>query len=159
LVLEGGANAGVANNQCEGKFMDAPLKTNSRMHPNGRVAILSVLVGLVLAGIGARFLFWPVAAARTFGIHGDALALHHVIALRDIWLGLMAVGLAVLKEWRALSLWMALGALVCLGDSVIAARAGGRWPPILFHLGSGVVLTALAIVIAHRRKPKGKSEA
>jgi Domain of unknown function (DUF4267) len=139
--------------------MDAPLKTNSCMHRKGRVAILSVLVGLVLAGIGARFLFWPVAAARTFGIRGDALALHHVIALRDIWLGLMAVGLAVLKEWRALSLWMALGTLVCLGDSVIAARAGAAWPPILFHLGSGVVLTGLAIVTGNYSKPKGKSQA
>ena len=141
--------------------MNAPVKANNRMHPNGRVAILSLLVGLVLTVIGARFLVWPVAAARTFGVRGDlqGMALHQVVALRDIWLGLLAVGLVMLKEWQALTLWMGLGALVCLGDSFIAARAGGAWPPILFHLGSGVVLTALAIVIAHRRKPKGKSEA
>jgi hypothetical protein len=120
---------------------------------DNRVLGLSLFVAAVLTLIGLRFLFWPEAAARMFGVPGrpTGYELHYAIALRDLWLGLLAIALALSKEWRALALWMALGVLVCLGDAAIAMQAGSRWPAISFHAGSGVLLASLATALLWRR--------
>lgn len=101
---------------------------------------LAALAGAVLALIGVRFLLDPRAAQQTFGL-GKGLVgseLHHLVGLRDVWLGGLAVLLAVLREWRALTLWLAFGALVCLADAAIVATSTGKWWAVAFHLGSAV---------------------
>ena len=97
--------------------------------------------GLVLLVIGLRFLIVPEAATRTFGLGArpDAATLDAVIGLRDLWLAGLALAFAILREWRALALWLLLGAGVCAGDAVIVARHGGPGLALAFHVVSGVV--------------------
>ena len=113
---------------------------------------LGVCAGLLLAVIGVRFMLVPRTAANNFGL-GKELAgfeLHHMVGLRDIWLGLLAVALAALKEWRALALWFAFGALVCFADAVIAGTSSGKPLAIAFHVGSGVFCAAMALALRGR---------
>lgn len=114
---------------------------------------LAVAGGVLLLAIGLRFWLDPETAARGFGVpRGHAgHALHQAIALRDIWLGALAVLLALLKEWRALALWLALGTVVCWGDAAIVLGAGGKWGPVAFHLGAGAVSLVLAALVWRRR--------
>jgi hypothetical protein len=97
--------------------------------------------GLVLVVIGIRFLVVPEAATRMFGLGPKpaTAALDAVIGLRDLWLGTLAVALALLREWRALALWLLLGAGVCLGDAAIVAYYGGPAAALAFHVVSGLL--------------------
>ena len=113
---------------------------------------LSVGAGLLLAFIGIRFMIVPRSAANTFGLAREIAGyeLHHIVGLRDIWLGLLAVALAALREWRALALWFGLGALVCFADASIAAGSSGKMRAIVFHTGAGIVCAWMAIAIWQR---------
>src|SRR5688572_14804039 len=107
---------------------------------------LCVIGGVLLAVIGIRYLLTPESAARTFGVPGrpEGHELYYIIGLRNVWLGLLAVALAALCEWRALSLWFALGAVVCFADASIAGSSTGRVPQVAFHAGCGLACIALA---------------
>lgn len=110
------------------------------------ILALCLMGGAMLAIIGARFAFLPESAARTFGVPGKPAGyeLHYIIALRNVWLGILAMGFAALRQWSALALWFATGALVCFADSWIAANATGRLPQVSFHVGCGVACAVLA---------------
>lgn len=114
-----------------------------------RIALLAILAGFLLALIGFRFLIVPDSAIRTFGLSPAITGhqLHGIIGLRDLWLGVLAVALAVLSEWRALALWLFLGVLVCWGDALIVATSGGNMWAIVFHAVSGVYCLALGIAV------------
>ncbi|MBX9592014.1 MAG: DUF4267 domain-containing protein [Hyphomonadaceae bacterium] len=110
------------------------------------IIALSLIGGVLLTVIGIRYLLTPEGAARTFGVPGRpaGFELYYIIGLRNVWLGLMAVLLAILREWRALALWFSLGVIVCFADAGIAASSTGRWPQIAFHIGSGLASAGLA---------------
>jgi len=105
--------------------------------------------GLLLTVIGIRFLLVPESAARTFGVATPPVGheMHYLIGLRDIWLGLLAMAFAALREWRAVMLWAATGAVVCFADAAIAAMSKGSLPQVAFHFGSGIVCVAVAAYI------------
>jgi len=105
-----------------------------------------LLGGVLLTVIGVRYFLMPEQAARTFGVPGRPAGyeLYYIIALRNVWLGLLALGLALLRQWNALALWFAMGAIVCFGDAGIAASSTGRWPQIAFHIGCGIACIGLA---------------
>ena len=107
--------------------------------------LICALGGVLLAFIGVRYLLVPEAAARTFGVPARPTGheLYHIIGIRNVWLGLLAISYAVLRQWRALALWFATGAVVCFADAGIAARALGALPQIAFHVGCGVCCAAL----------------
>ena len=107
---------------------------------------LAIATGVVLSVIGVRFLITPEAAATFFGIDRryPGFAPHAAIALRDLWLGLLVVAFAVLRDWRAVALWLGLATLVCFGDAIIAATSSGRWVSVAFHSGSGLFCAVLA---------------
>ena len=132
------------------------IETTHAAPPNarrdGRIIALAALAGVLMTVIGLRFVVFPDSAARFFGLVGrpNGFQLHTVIGLRDLWLGLLAVALCWFEEWRALMLWLGLGALVCFGDAGIVAGAEGKPLAVVFHLVSGVFFSVLA-VLAWRR--------
>ena len=120
------------------------------------VAFVSTIGGLLLTIIGARYFITPEGAAYTFGVprHPQGYEFHYVIGLRNLWLGLLAIAFAALREWRALALWFAMGTFVCFADAMIAATSTGRVPQVAFHVGCGIgciVLAALNWRLARRR--------
>ncbi len=110
------------------------------------VLIVCLIGGILLFAIGVRYLLAPEAATLTFGLprRPANLELHYVTGLRNIWLGALAIAFATLREWRALGLWFAMGAIVCFADAAIAASSVGRLPHIAFHAGCGVACIALS---------------
>lgn len=114
--------------------------------PQRAVLVVCLLGGVLLLGIGVRYLLAPEAAALTFGIpkRPQALELHYITGLRNIWLGGLAIALATLREWRALALWFAMGSIVCFADALIAASSAGRWPHVGFHVACGVASIGLS---------------
>ena len=109
---------------------------------------LAFAAGIALFLIGVRFLLMPQPAARFFGLADPPGPhdLHYVVGLRDLWLALILIGLAALREWRSLALALALGSLVCLADAVIVAQSSGRAAALAFHIGSGAYCAAVAWV-------------
>jgi hypothetical protein len=106
-----------------------------------------LLGGVLLTIIGIRYFAVPEQAARTFGVPGRPAGyeFHYIIGLRNVWLGLLAIALAALREWRALALWFALGTIVCFADAAIAATSTGRVPQVAFHVACGLACVALTI--------------
>lgn len=112
------------------------------------VLVFSLLGGLLLTIIGIRYFVVPESAARTFGVPGRPTGneLYYIIGLRNVWLGLLAMALSALREWRALALWFAFGTIVCFADATIAASSTGRLWKIAFHVSCGIVCAGLAAV-------------
>jgi hypothetical protein len=111
------------------------------------VGAAAIAVGALLALIGMRFLLAPDLAARQFGVatvSTDA-ALHRAIGLRDIWLGLVAIGLALWRWWPGLALWFAAGTVVCLGDAVLVLASSGSAWAVAFHLAAGALFAGVAL--------------
>lgn len=113
---------------------------------------LAIAAGVLLTLIGIRFLIVPRTAANNFGLAREITGypLHHMVGLRDIWLGALAIALAALREWRALLWWFALGAVVCFADAGIAGASSGKALAVGFHLLSGVFCAVLALAIRAR---------
>ncbi|MEO1206181.1 MAG: DUF4267 domain-containing protein [Pseudomonadota bacterium] len=119
----------------------------SRDQKPQRVVGLTLIAGAILTIIGIRFWVFPDQATSTFGLDPDnpGLGFERMISLRDIWLGLLAVGFALLREWRALMLWFGLGALVCWADATLVINADGPTAAVAFHAVSGIFCLALAV--------------
>lgn len=125
---------------------DAATAGNPRK--NRHIVWLGVFAGALLFLIGVRFLVVPDGAAFTFGIAKappDSAALHHVIGLRDLWLGGLAVAFALWRDWRSLALWLLLAVGVCWADAAIVAANGGAPLAIGFHVGSGIFCLVLGV--------------
>lgn len=122
---------------------------------------LGIFAGMVLTVIGIRFIAVPQAAAFTFGLGHEIVGdeLHHVVAMRDLWLGLMAVALAALCEWRALGLWFVMGAAVCVADAAIVASTAGPWWALTFHLASGLFCGWVGTACLRHAKRQGRGHA
>jgi hypothetical protein len=109
---------------------------------------ICLLGGALLTFIGIRYFLVPHAAARTFGVPGrpTGFELHYILGLRNVWLGLLAVALALMRQWRALALWFAGAVAVCFSDAAIAARSTGGLPQIAFHTSCGFASVILALL-------------
>jgi hypothetical protein len=114
--------------------------------PEPWIGTVCLLGGVLLTVIGVRYFLVPESAARTFGVPGRPVGyeFHYIIGLRNVWLGLLAVGFALLRQWAALALWFSLGVIVCFADAAIAMGSTGRWPQIAFHIGCGIACIVLA---------------
>jgi Domain of unknown function (DUF4267) len=118
------------------------------MHARERFQLIfSLLGGVLLVFIGVRYFVMPEQASLTFGVPRRPVGheLHAIIALRNIWLGLLAVSFALLRQWTALALWFGLGVFVCFGDAAIVLSTTGRWPQIAFHVSCGIACIGLAV--------------
>jgi hypothetical protein len=119
------------------------------MHKQRWIIGAGLAGGTLLAVIGIRYLLVPESAAQTFGVprRPTGHELYYIIGLRNLWLGLLAVGFALLHQWRALGLWFAMGVVVCFADASIAATSTGRMAQVAFHLACGVVCAVLAAAL------------
>jgi uncharacterized protein DUF4267 len=113
--------------------------------------------GALLTLIGIRYVLVPQSAASMFGVppRPAGFELHYAVGLRNIWLGLLAMAFAALREWRALALWFAAAVAVCFADGLIVATSTGSVPQVAFHLGCGLASAVLAVLCwrASRRSP------
>jgi len=127
----------------------------SRKHRH--IVWLGVLAGAALAVIGARFMVLPGPATWSFGLGKGPFGaeLQTIIGLRDLWLGGLGIAFAALREWRALALWLGLGALVCVADAALVWNATGKWWAIGFHLGAAVFCGWLGIAAARASRRDG----
>jgi hypothetical protein len=109
---------------------------------------ICLLGGALLTFIGIRYFLVPHAAARTFGVPGrpTGFELHYIVGLRNVWLGLLGVAFALMREWRSLALWFAGATVVCFSDALIASHSVGGLPQVTFHTTSGFVSAILAIL-------------
>jgi hypothetical protein len=107
-----------------------------------------LLGGALLTFIGIRYFLVPGSAARTFGVPArpTGFELHYILGLRNVWLGLLAVALALMREWRALALWFAGAVVVCFSDALIVTRSTGGLPQIAFHTSCGFASVVLALL-------------
>ena len=117
---------------------------------------LAMAAGVALALIGVRFGLMPRSAARFFGIDmpPDPAHLHYVVAVRDIWLGVLIIAFACWRDWRALALWLGLGAVICFADALIVAPATASLGSIAFPMASGIYCAVLGFACwrEHRRE-------
>lgn len=125
---------------------DKGVASQKSTHLERWILALCLIGGVLLTVIGIRYFITPDGAARTFGVTASPAGyeFHYIIGLRNVWLGLLAVAFAGLREWRALTLWFGLGAFVCFADAAIAASSTGRLPQIAFHVGCGLACVGLA---------------
>ena len=89
----------------------------------------ALVIGIVMAatkGVAGRG--WFVGGGILAGVAGAVLV----------------AAFAMLREWRALAVWFALGTIVCFADATIAATSTGRLPQVAFHASCGVACIALA---------------
>jgi Domain of unknown function (DUF4267) len=113
-----------------------------------RLVLASCLLGgTLLTIIGIRYFLVPESAAYTFGLAEPPTGyeMHYIIALRNVWLGLLAIAFVLLRQWSALALWFGLGSFVCFADATIAASSSGGTAQVAFHLSSGVLCAGLAL--------------
>ena len=119
------------------------------------VLAVCIVVGAILTIIGIRYLVSPYAAARTFGLsESPGRELHTLIGLRNVWVGLLAIGFAAMRQWPALALWFGIGSVVCFADAAVVAASSGKPVQTAFHIGSGVVFLAVALVTWRKARSK-----
>jgi hypothetical protein len=91
--------------------------------------ILAGLFGLFLAAMGSVFLLSPQVAVSAFGIdpsHMADLGLAPALGVRQIVYGLTLAALAAGRKASALGIVLLLGALVPIGDYLVASQALGH---------------------------------
>jgi hypothetical protein len=122
---------------------------------------ICLIGGGLLILIGVRYFLVPSSAARTFGVPGrpTGFELHYIIGLRNVWLGVLAVALALMREWRALALWFAGAVVVCFSDAVIAANSIGGLAQVAFHTTCGFVSFVLAVLCWNTARQNAKAAA
>lgn len=83
---------------------------------------LTLLTGLGLLFIGARFLISPLQAEAGFGIHvpvQNNYAFHYIKGIRDFFTGAIITLLLLKKEYRALGFLLLLGSMIPVVDGLI----------------------------------------
>ena len=71
-----------------------------------RLVLASCVVGgTLLTIIGIRYFIVPESAAYTFGLAEPPTGyeMHYIIALRNVWLGLLAIAFVLFRQWYALA--------------------------------------------------------
>jgi hypothetical protein len=112
---------------------------------------LAVVVVVLVAFIGLRFLLAPRAAAAAYGVparqDGDPAYLT-IKGLRDFALGLLGAALLAFAGAHASGWYMVVGAIIPLGDMLIVLRHGGS-KAVAFgiHFATAVVLFVSAALL------------
>jgi hypothetical protein len=109
----------------------------------------SILTGLLLLLIGARFFLVPEPATAAFGIHVSTNGDHsfqYIKGIRDIFTGSILLLLLFTKEWRALGFALLLGCIIPTVDFLIVLTRPAFDPNHLYaHLSALVICVPLGI--------------
>ena len=119
---------------------------------------LSLLLGLGMVFIGARFLLAPRAGAEGFGVFlppADVqYAFHYAKGIRDVFSGLLLVVFAGLGYDRPLAWVTLLGALIPGVDlTIVLAQPTGSLALAMPHLVAIVLLLGLAVSLFRLARP------
>jgi hypothetical protein len=119
----------------------------------GGAGIATLLTGLTLCFIGARFLVVPGTAAAAFGVPLAGLAAYAVAkGVRDLSVGALLIAFALLGERRAAALALLLGSVIPVVDGAIVLAWRGAHPGYLaIHWGTAVFCIALGVLQLRRR--------
>jgi hypothetical protein len=119
----------------------------------GGAGIATLLTGLTLCFIGARFLVVPGTAAAAFGVPLAGLAAYAVAkGARDLSVGVLLIAFALLGERRAAALALLLGSVIPVVDGAIVLAWRGAHPGYLaIHWGTAVFCIALGVLQLRRR--------
>ncbi|WP_441291655.1 DUF4267 domain-containing protein [Sorangium sp. KYC3313] len=135
---------------------DATIASSASSLPSRRLGgagIATLLTGLTLCFIGARFLVVPGAAAAAFGVPLAGLAAYAVAkGARDLSVGALLIAFTLLGERRAAALALLLGSVIPVVDGAIVLAWRGAHPGYLaIHWGTAVFCVALGVLQLRRR--------
>jgi hypothetical protein len=130
-------------------------KTSHGSRATDIAVALAVLIALGIIFIGVREYFYPILAARGFGVplqdprDGDLLAIK---AGRDVATGILVLTIVVLREWRPLAYTMAVLTLIPIFDGlVVLQHAGWSFTPFIFiHWGTAAVMLLIVGLLRAR---------
>ncbi|XXT21034.1 DUF4267 domain-containing protein [Sorangium sp. So ce429] len=119
----------------------------------GGAGIATLLTGLTLCFIGARFLVVPGTAAAAFGVPLAGVAAYAVAkGARDLSVGALLIAFTLLGERRAAALALLLGSVIPVVDGAIVLAWRGAHPGYLaIHWGTAVFCIALGVLQLRRR--------
>jgi hypothetical protein len=119
----------------------------------GGAGIATLLTGLTLCFIGARFLVVPGTAAAAFGVPLAGIAAYAVgKGARDLSVGALLIAFTLLGERRAAALALLLGSVIPVVDGAIVLAWRGAHPGYLaMHWGTAVFCIALGVLQLRRR--------
>ncbi|MEU6035984.1 DUF4267 domain-containing protein [Actinomadura sp. NPDC047616] len=109
---------------------------------------LAILLNLLVAFIGARFLLQPVPAAAGYGVPSQPSAYLTVKGVRDLGYGVLGLALLAFAGAHAAGWFMLVVALNPLGDTLIVLRNGGtRAVAFGIHFATAVVVLISAALL------------
>jgi len=127
--------------------------------------LISLLIGLGMLFIGARFLVAPERGEAGFGLHYNQPndAFHAIKGVRDIFSGLLIVLFAWSHYRKPLFLTLLAGSVIPFGDMLIVGQTPGSDPSArLIHGGTVITLWVLCYFLgrpAPRTGPKASGPA
>jgi len=121
---------------------------------------LTLLTGLTLVFIGARFFIAPDLAETAFGINvntGGDYSFHYIKAGRDLFSGIIIIVLLLMKEYRALGMLLLLAPIVPTVDmSIVMSQPHYKIAFIYPHLTAIILGIVLGIAYLWNAKTIGR---
>jgi hypothetical protein len=113
--------------------------------------VLSLLIGLLLVWVGARFLLSPAAAAAGYGVPAEPGPYLTIKGVRDGVYGLLVLVLLATGERHALGWFLLVATVAPLADAVIVLRNGGSAATAFgIHAVTAVVMVVTAVLLLAR---------
>jgi len=110
--------------------------------------------GLFLIGVGTLLVFAPDVGGAAFGIHAVGFpdyAFHLVTGVRTIYLGMLLMLLASLRQARVLALVQLTMATMPLADFLVVLQSSnGGWLDAIKHVPGVLILLGLGIYFLRR---------
>lgn len=124
------------------------MRPTDRLPWTSPLAIISLLVGVAIFVIGARFVLAPLAGAEGFGIavpHTAADPYLVTKGVRDMASGIIVFCLVAAATRRVVGIYMLAASFIPCGDFLtVVSRIGPQPTPMMIHGGTALVLWILS---------------
>ena len=117
------------------------------LHRNSPLFWCTLLVPVVIIGIGINFILNPVGASTGYGIpiHDPAaFPFMWVKGIRDIFSGLVVLTFLFRGDRRTTAILYALAVFIPVGDGLVILSHLGFAPPIFIHWGTALYMMIVA---------------